>query len=124
VNVKIIEVDADRRRLSLSLKRVEDSEEVQPRADGQPLETPAPPQIDLSDEVFAEERTGEEATDEALAETPVAESTPEIPAAEPEVEPEATDASIEADAVAPEEQGPGDSEGELPAAPDEADEQQ
>src|SRR5204863_2080324 len=71
VNVKIIEVDAERRRLSLSLKRVDDGEEVQPRADGQPLETPSPPQIDLSDEVFAEERTQEEATDEAAAETPV-----------------------------------------------------
>ncbi|HWB22534.1 MAG TPA: 30S ribosomal protein S1 [Gaiellaceae bacterium] len=34
VNVKIIEVDAERRRLSLSLKRVEEGEEVQPRADG------------------------------------------------------------------------------------------
>jgi len=34
VNVKIIEVDADRRRLSLSLKRVEEGEPVQPRADG------------------------------------------------------------------------------------------
>ena len=43
VNVKIIEVDAERRRLSLSLKRVDDGEDVQPRADGQPLETPAPP---------------------------------------------------------------------------------
>ena len=164
VNVKIIEVDADRRRLSLSLKRVEEDDEVQPRADGQPLETPSPtpaPQIDLSDDVFAEERTGEEATDEealdevpvdertgeeatdealdetpveertgeeatdeALAEMPVAESTPDIPAAEPEVEPEATDASIETDAVAPEEQGPGDSEGEPPAAPDAAEQQQ
>jgi small subunit ribosomal protein S1 len=125
VNVKIIEVDAERRRLSLSLKRVEESDDVQPRADGQPLETPSPtpaPQIDLSDDVFAEERTQEEATDEALAETPVAEATPDIPAGEPEVEPETTDASIEADAVAPEEQGPGDSEGEPPAAPDEAEE--
>ena len=56
-------------------------------------------------------------------EAPVAESTPDIPAGEPEVEPETTDASIEADAVAPEEQGPGDSEGEPPAAPDEAEEQ-
>src|SRR5476651_2032306 len=36
VNVKIIEVDAERRRLSLSLKRVEEGEEVQPRADGGP----------------------------------------------------------------------------------------
>jgi len=147
VNVKIIEVDAERRRLSLSLKRVEDADEVQPRADGQPLETPAPPQIDLSEEVFpeggepVEERTGEEATDEALAETPVAESTPEIPAAEPELPAEApelpaeapelpaegpelpaedTDSSIEADAVDPEHQGPGDSEGHAPYSPDEA----
>src|SRR6187397_3231948 len=34
VNVKIIEVDADRRRLSLSLKRVDADDPVQPRADG------------------------------------------------------------------------------------------
>ena len=34
VNVKIIEVDGERRRLSLSLKRVEDTDPVQPRADG------------------------------------------------------------------------------------------
>src|SRR6202163_2433253 len=33
VNAKIIEVDAERRRLSLSLKRVEDTDPVQPRAD-------------------------------------------------------------------------------------------
>jgi small subunit ribosomal protein S1 len=149
VNVKIIEVDAERRRLSLSLKRVDESEEVQPRADGQPLETPAPPQIDLSDEVFAEERSGEEATDEALAESPVAESTSETPAAEPEQAPEqapeatpepeqapapepeqapepgpeSADASIEADAVDPTHQGPGDSEGHAPYAPDEAEQE-
>ena len=145
VNVKIIEVDADRRRLSLSLKRVEESEDVQPRADGQPLETPAPPRLDLSEAVFpegeggeyVEERTGEEATDEAMAETtvpeetpadeapaaeePVAESTPDIPAAEPELPADEADGSIEADEVALEEQGPGNSEGESPAAPDEPD---
>jgi small subunit ribosomal protein S1 len=134
VNVKIIEVDAERRRLSLSLKRVDDADEVQPRADGQPLETPAPPQIDLSDEVFAEERSGEVATDEALAEVPEpeGESTPEIPAAEPEVAPEQAesevtpeqaDQSVEADAVDPTHQGPGDSEGHAPYAPDEAEPQ-
>ena len=51
VNVKIIEVDAERRRLSLSLKRVEDGEEPQPRADGaEPLHAA----IDLSEEVFAD----------------------------------------------------------------------
>jgi small subunit ribosomal protein S1 len=141
VNVKIIEVDAERRRLSLSLKRVDDAEEVQPRADGQPLEAPAPPQIDLSDEVFAEEeRSGEIATDEALAEAPEpeatepeatepeapepeGESTPEVPAAEPEPAPEQADQSVEADAVDPTHQGPGDSEGHAPYAPDEAEPQ-
>src|SRR5881296_3164917 len=90
VPVLIIEVDADRRRLSLSLKRVDEADEVQPRADGQPLETPEPPRLDLSEEVFpeggeaVEERTGDEATDEALADTPVAESEPEAPVAESE----------------------------------------
>jgi small subunit ribosomal protein S1 len=53
VNVKIIEVDADRRRLSLSLKRVEDTDPVQPRADGaESVHTR--PNLDLSEEVFAE----------------------------------------------------------------------
>ena len=54
VNVKIIEVDAERRRLSLSLKRVEDGERRSraPRA----REAARRPQIDLSEEVFAERR--------------------------------------------------------------------
>src|ERR1700720_3141484 len=34
VNVKVIEIDGERRRLSLSLKRVEPDDPVQPRADG------------------------------------------------------------------------------------------
>jgi small subunit ribosomal protein S1 len=49
VNVKIIEVDADRRRLSLSLKRVEAGEEARPSIDGGELARPA---IDLSEDVF------------------------------------------------------------------------
>jgi small subunit ribosomal protein S1 len=112
VNVKIIEVDADRRRLSLSLKRIEEGEEVQPRADGLPLSTPEPPRLDLSEDVFPE---GEAAPPE-----PVAESTPDIPAGEPETPVEETDASIDADAVDPTHQGPGDSEGHAPYAPEEA----
>src|SRR5213592_3397777 len=53
VNVKIIEVDGDRRRLSLSLKRVEDSDPVQPRADGaESVHTR--PNLDLSEDVFVE----------------------------------------------------------------------
>jgi small subunit ribosomal protein S1 len=53
VNVKIIEVDAERRRLSLSLKRVEEGAVPKPRADGsESLHTR--PQLDLSEEVFAD----------------------------------------------------------------------
>jgi small subunit ribosomal protein S1 len=48
VNAKIIEVDAERRRLSLSLKRVEEGE-------GQPLPEGARPQIDLSEDVFSDQ---------------------------------------------------------------------
>src|SRR5205807_310153 len=53
VRVKIIEIDADRRRLSLSLKRVEDGAVPKPQI-GEPYEAP---QLDLSEEVFAESRT-------------------------------------------------------------------
>ena len=54
VNAKIIEVDAERRRLSLSLKRVEDTDPVQPRADGGES-VHERPNIDLSAEVFADD---------------------------------------------------------------------
>src|SRR6476619_2017719 len=55
VNVKIIEVDAERRRLSLSLKRVEDDDETQPLPEGA---EPLRPAIDLSEDVFAEGSAG------------------------------------------------------------------
>ena len=58
VNVKIIEVDGERRRLSLSLKRVEDTDPVQPRADGGES-VHERPNIDLSDEVFADAPAGD-----------------------------------------------------------------
>ena len=51
VNVRILEVDAERRRLSLSLKRVEDGMPIQPK----PGDEAAPPSIDLSEDVFADE---------------------------------------------------------------------
>jgi small subunit ribosomal protein S1 len=64
VNVKIIEVDGDRRRLSLSLKRVEDTDPVQPRADGaESLHTR--PNLDLSEDVFAEAPVVEPETEPA-----------------------------------------------------------
>src|SRR5919108_4072061 len=83
VRAKIIEMDAERRRLSLSLKRVEDGESPRP-----PLGAAAP-ELGLSEEVFAEEE----------------------PAVPPEEE--------SADDAALSEPGPGDSEGEAPASPDE-----
>ena len=137
VEAKIIEVDAERRRLSLSLKRVEGGGVTQRADDSEPVEgTPA---LDLSEEVFPEgapEAPPLEDADELAAE-PVAETETEAePAVEAEAEPvaemveeeppapaeepavEDADASIEADQVAPEEQGPGDSDGEPPAAPE------
>jgi hypothetical protein len=117
---------------------------VQPRADGQPLETPAPtpaPQIDLSEDVFPEgeaEPAALEDPSEPVAEAEVAPETgePEAPAeddaeasieadaddAEASIEADADDAeaSIDADAVDPTHQGPGDSEGHAPYAPEEA----
>src|SRR5581483_6185189 len=87
VNVKIIEVDGERRRLSLSLKRVEDTDPVQPRADGGES-VHARPAIDLSEEVFAEAPV-------VAAEEP--ESSPfEVPG-EPDAEEQAP--SAEADAT-------------------------
>ena len=53
VNVKIIEVDGERRRLSLSLKRVEDGERRAAARRRRRVGPPAPT-IDLSEEVFAE----------------------------------------------------------------------
>ena len=88
VNVKIIEVDADRRRLSLSLKRVEPGEAPEPL----PGEEAPRPQIDLSEDVFADEL--EEAPrgaapaveEEPVAEDETAEPAAEAAVAEPEVE--------------------------------------
>jgi small subunit ribosomal protein S1 len=64
VNVRILEVDAERRRLSLSLKRVDDGMPIQPL----PGEDAAPPTIDLSEDVFS---------DEAAAAPPLAEEADE-----------------------------------------------
>jgi small subunit ribosomal protein S1 len=122
VKAKIIEVDAERRRLSLSLKRVEGGGVVARADDAEPIE--GTPDLDLSEDVFPETPGGQasaeapETPDEAAPE-PVEPSAEAEPSAE--VQPEAVDESIAADAEAPEEQGPGDSEGEPPAPPAEAD---
>jgi small subunit ribosomal protein S1 len=131
VKARIIEVDAERRRLSLSLKRIEGGGVTEHADDSEAVE--GTPNIGLSEEVFpeggepqaevAEEGVGEPAP-EAPETEPQAEVTgpeaeaeaAEVPVEEPE--PEQLDASIEADQASPDEPGPGDSEGEPPAPPD------
>jgi small subunit ribosomal protein S1 len=90
VNVRILEVDAERRRLSLSLKRVDDGMPLQP-----PIgEDAAPPTIDLSEDVFSDEANAApgEADEPEAVEQPVAVEQPEA-VGQPEAieEPEAVE---------------------------------
>jgi small subunit ribosomal protein S1 len=106
VKVLILEVDADRRRLSLSMKRVEGG---QPEAESDADEgSQLTPNLGLSEEVFAEgaaapaadaeqdvetaepEATAETAEPEATAETAEPQATAETAEPEPPAEPEAT----------------------------------
>ena len=86
VNVRILEIDGDRRRLSLSLKRVEEGDQPVPRADGAESvhETP---NLVLSEEAFPA-GAGDAVTDE------------EGDVAEPESEAETEDAGIEIESEA------------------------
>jgi small subunit ribosomal protein S1 len=96
VNVKIVEIDPERRRLSLSLRRVEPDEPVKAIDMGMPgpAAAPAVPDLGLSEEVFADTPSEPESDAEPEAEAEAAaepESEPEAEAAEaePEAEPEA-----------------------------------
>ena len=89
VKVKILEIDEERRRLSLSLKRVEgqvlEPKQLPPVEDGE--EVGEVPDLGLSEEVFAQD--GEPAAEAAEvaaepAEEPEAEVVPDEPAAEAE----------------------------------------
>jgi small subunit ribosomal protein S1 len=131
VQVKIIEMDAERRRLSLSLKRVDESEASQPRPED------APP-LALSEEVFSEEPSApvEEAVDEeaeeqesaqpaaeAQAEEPVAETEAEEPVAEVQAEEPVAEIEAEEPVLAAEVEEPvAEAEAEEPAAAAEAEE--
>ncbi len=64
VNVRILEIDGERRRLSLSLKRVEEGEQPVPRADGAESVHKTPNLI-LSEEAFPAGGAPVELTDEA-----------------------------------------------------------
>jgi small subunit ribosomal protein S1 len=126
VEAKIIEVDAERRRLSLSLKRVEGGGVTQRADDSEPIE--GTPDLDLSEEVFPEaqpligdsgqveeasEEPGDSPGDATAPEASVVEEPPEEEGA-----PDETEAEIEVDEESPETPGPGDSEGEAPAPPE------
>jgi small subunit ribosomal protein S1 len=83
--VRILEVDAERRRLSLSLKRVEDGMPLQPGVG----EDAAPPSIDLSEDVFADGPAAADAEEAPPLEetaTPEAAEAVEEPVAEPVAE--------------------------------------
>jgi small subunit ribosomal protein S1 len=119
VNVRILEIDGERRRLSLSLKRVEEGEQPVPRADGAESVHETPDLI-LSEEAFptggaavAEEAEVSEVVGAAEGEeAAVEEATDETESpAEPELELSA-DAQAEAPAEEPTEQA------EEPAEPD------
>jgi small subunit ribosomal protein S1 len=109
VNVKIIEIDPDRRRLSLSLRRVEPGEAVKTidvSMPGSTVSSVPVPELG-SDEVFGNTPDTEEAeAAEPEGEEPeVAAAEPEPEAAEPEpeaAEPEPEAEADEAEAVEPE----------------------
>jgi len=94
VNVKIVEIDPERRRLSLSLRRVEPDEPVKHIDMGTPgpAAEPAVPELGLSEEVFADTPAEPEPDAEAEPEAEAPESEPEpepAPEAAAEPEPEA-----------------------------------
>ena len=102
VNVLILEVDADRRRLSLSLKRVEEGAEPLPRADGAES-VHMTPKLDLSEDVFPAGAANEAEVVDEVAEAEPAADAEAVADAEPEavVEPEAEPAAeIEIEVVA------------------------
>jgi small subunit ribosomal protein S1 len=125
VRVKILEIDSERRRLSLSIKRVEGQvlpvRPIVPPAEGDTTDLDDVPELGLSEDVFAasdvsapaEEETEPVAEAPAAVEAEVAEApaeAPEAPAAEaPAAEPEAP----AAEAPAAEPQAPA---AEAPAA--------
>src|SRR5690349_4322791 len=104
VKVKIIEIDPDRRRLSLSLRRVEADDPVKTIDLGTPGERQEAevPELGLSEDVFADQPQAGEDEPEPVADEPEAEAAadePEAAAGEPEAaedEPEAGDGEAEA----------------------------
>jgi small subunit ribosomal protein S1 len=131
VNVRILEIDGERRRLSLSLKRVEEGEQPVPRADGaESVHTM--PDLKLSEEAFpaggpvpemaeeAEEGTGAAAEAAPVPEAEAVELVTEAnESAAPEADTETDTAEPETDEPTAEaEQPPAEAEVEVAAADD------
>jgi small subunit ribosomal protein S1 len=126
VNVRVLEIDGERRRLSLSLKRVEEGEQPVPRADGaESVHTM--PDLKLTEEAFPSgaAAAAEEVVDEIEAGEPVDETVAEAEAETEEAEAvvEAGDAeavvedlALEAEQEAPAEE-PSEDPSEEPAEP-------
>jgi small subunit ribosomal protein S1 len=122
ITVRILEIDSERRRLSLSVKRVEDQELPMRSAggaaqqqDGEPQEAADlenVPELGLSEDVFAGPQVtveGAENLQAAVDASEEAESAPEEPEAapeEPEAPPEEPESAPEEPEAAPEEQEP------------------
>ena len=124
VKVKILEIDSERRRLSLSIKRVE-GQELQMREGAAPVEEGSTnlddvPELGLSEDVFSGEPAAPApeapAAPEAEAEAPEAVAQPEAEVAEPEAEV----AEPEAEVDAPEAEAEAEVEAEAPEAVAEA----
>jgi small subunit ribosomal protein S1 len=105
VPVLILEVDAERRRLSLSLKRVENGHRP-PEADEPMVGTP---NLDLSEDVFADAQSAPEAPpleeDASFESVPTGEAAVEHEAVEAgdEIDPAAADEAVPAEAPAADE---------------------
>jgi small subunit ribosomal protein S1 len=94
VNVRILEIDGERRRLSLSLKRVEEGEQPVPRADGAES-VHQTPELVLSEEAFP-----------SGAAAPVETDTVETDTVETDTVETDTEASVELEEATPEESAP------------------
>jgi small subunit ribosomal protein S1 len=115
VRVRILEIDSDRRRLSLSVKRVEG--QVLPRRDLGAGDLDDVPELGLSDDVFAGDSTGDYDAPAAADDVPPAAADDVPPAAADDVPPAAAD---EAPPAAADEAPPAAADEAPPAAADEA----
>jgi len=107
VNVRILEIDGERRRLSLSLKRVEEGDQPVPRADGAESvhvtpdlmlseeAFPTSGAVALADEVVAEVEAGEPVPETELEETTAEPEEADEPTAEVEIEEPTAEVEIE-----------------------------